>query len=114
MTVENGHLALKPERFCDVVAVHTCHVLSGDVTEAPVEVLGQTHVLLILDNADAVIVDGAYHLNGIVGRTVVNDQQLEVAVGLSQHAVDSLPNIGGHVICRHQNSYFGHIISPQT
>ena len=108
VAVEHGYLAFQPKRLCYVVAVHTRRVLSGDVTQSAVEVFGKSHILLVLHDTDARIVDPLYHTDGLVGRAVVDDQQLEIAIGLPQYAFDGFPDIGSHVVCRHQNCYLGH------
>ena len=109
MAVENTYAGLQPVRFSYVVAVHTGHQLGVDEVEASVEVLGEAHIVGKGGDADAGVVDGAHHVHGVVRRGVVDYQQLEVAVGLTEDAVDGFLDPRGNIICRHQHGYSRHI-----
>lgn len=108
MAVEDTYAGLQPVGFGDVVAVHTGHQLGVDDFEAAVEVLGEAHIVREGGDADARVVDGAHHVEGVVRRGVVDHQQLEVAVGLTEDAVDGFLDPGGNIICRHQHGYSRH------
>lgn len=108
MAVEDTYAGLQPVGFGDVVAVHAGHQLGVDDVEATVEVLGETHIVGEGGDADAGVVDCAHHVQGVVRRGVVDHQQLEVAVGLTEDAVDGFLDPGGYIICRHQHCYSWH------
>lgn len=108
MAVEDTYAGLQPVGFGDVIAVHTGHQLGVDDVEATVEVLGETHIVGEGGDADAGVVDGAHHVQGVVRRGVVDHQQLEVAVGLTEDAADGFLDPGGYIICRHQHGYSWH------
>lgn len=108
VAVEDTYAGLQPVGFSDVVAVHTGHQLGGDEVEAAVEVLGEAHIVGEGGDADAGVIDGAHHVEGVVRRGVVDYQQLEVAVGLTEDAVDGFLDPRGYIICRHQHCYSWH------
>ena len=110
MAVENTYAGLQSVRFSYVVAVHTGHQLGVDEVEASVEVLGEAHIVGKGGDADAGVVDGAHHVQCVVRRGVVDHQQLEVAVGLTEDAADGFLNPWGYIICRHQHGYSRHIL----
>ncbi len=83
-------LTLEPLGQRDVVRVEAGDVLAARFVEPAVERGGETALPVVAQHGEARVVDLREHGGRLVGRRVVDREQLEVAERLAQHAVDGL------------------------
>jgi hypothetical protein len=83
-------LTLEPFRQCNVVGVQPRDVLPVRLVEPAVEGSGEAALLVVAEDDEARVVDSGEDVRGVVGRGVVDHEQLEVAERLPQHTVDRL------------------------
>ncbi len=74
----------------DVVGVHPRDVAAARGVEPDVQRAGEPERLGVPHHAEPVVADRREHLGGSVGRAVVDDDELEIAHGLAEHAPNRL------------------------
>ena len=84
MGVEKGDLSGQPRRNPDVVAAAQCDVFASDLRQTAIERARHSDVRLEIDEANARIAVAGDDLARAIGRPVVDDQQLEVGIGIAE------------------------------
>jgi glycosyltransferase involved in cell wall biosynthesis len=96
--VEQRYLTLDSPWKADVVVVEPGDVRRACRLESTVERRGLVEIPLIAQQADARVGVGLDDRDGVVRRSVVHDQELEVREGLREYAVDRLANVASTVV----------------
>ena len=104
---------LQPVREAHVIRVEDRDVLPGRVVDGQLEGLDPTHFSRAED-LQARIGSGQQlqDLRSVIGRSVIDDNQLQVLEGLSEYASDGLFNILSVIMRTDDHADFRHVFSP--
>src|SRR2546428_3467568 len=110
LPVEHGRAAGHQVGRARVVRVRELVVLARGQPKHTIEVPGPSDVRLVPGVTDARVPSrvGATDLFGVVRRSIVGDDQLEVCKGLAQHGVDGLPQEALAVVHGHTDADLRH------
>lgn len=98
MTLQELHLFLKPRRSGHVIAVEPGYEGSARFVKTGISGRWYTLIAVVPDQAQAWITERHRHESGVVGRTIVDDQQLEVRQRLVQYAGDRIADEVGAIM----------------
>jgi len=101
--LEPGNLQPQSVRERDVVGVQARDVATLRRLEAAIERRRQTGPLVVAHQLEPRVGDTRQDLGRCIGRGVVDDDELEVRQGLTEHAVDRFPDKAGVVVDGHQD-----------
>ena len=86
--LQQREAAVEPVREGDVVGVHAGDVATSRFLEPAVQRPRQAKLLLVAQHAQPRVVDAVEERGRVVGREVVDDEQLEVGDALAKDAVE--------------------------
>src|SRR5689334_11777533 len=88
MRIKKINFCLKSVGYRDIVSVLQRHVLAASGSKAPIGGRHNSHIVLIFQHDDAVVLEFSKNARRIVSRTVIDNNKFKVPKGLVENTFD--------------------------